>query len=377
VRRELERLDIPGEHERRERAWALVQAAYAEREPQPRARHFVRPLLAAAAIAAVAAAVLSPPGRAVLDRVREAVGVDDASQALFELPAAGRVLVTADSGAWVVDFDGSKRRLGDYREASWSPFGRFVVASREAELAALRPTGETRWTLARPAVRLPRWGGTRRDTRIAYLSRTDLRVVAGDGDGDRLVARRVARVAPAWRPGTFRFLAYVAGGRLVAADPESGRRFWTRRVPEVARLEWSRDGELLLVQGPSVLRVYRSDGTIRYDLLGPAAATVTAATFSRQNAVAFVQQARGRSQLWTIPRLRPDGSAARQLFSGPGAFSGVAWSPDGRWLLVGWSDANQWLFVGSSGAQRVRAVANVSAQFESRTPPRIVGWISP
>jgi hypothetical protein len=130
VRRELERLDIPGEHERRERAWALVHAAYAEREPQPRARHFVRPLLAAAAIAAVAAAVLSPPGRAVLDRVREAVGVERASQALFELPAAGRVLVTADSGAWVVDFDGSKRRLGDYREASWSPFGRFVVASR-------------------------------------------------------------------------------------------------------------------------------------------------------------------------------------------------------------------------------------------------------
>jgi WD40 repeat protein len=204
-----------------------------------------------------------------------------------------------------------------------------------------------------------------------------LRVVAGDGDGDRLVAGRAARVAPAWRPGTFRFLAYVAGGRLVAADPESGRRFWTRRIPEVARLEWSRDGKMLLVQGPRVLRIYRPDGSLQYDLLGPEAAPIAAATFSPRNAVAFVQQARGRSQLWTIPTLRPDGSAARQLFSGPGAFAGLAWSPDGQWLLVGWSDADQWLFVGSDRTQRVRAVANVASQFDSSTPPRIAGWVSP
>jgi WD40 repeat protein len=377
VRRELERLEIPGEHEARERAWALVQAAYAAREPQPRERHFVRPVLAAAAIAAVAAAVLSPPGRAVLDRVREAVGVESASEALFELPAAGRVLVTADSGTWVVDPDGSKRRLGDYREASWSPFGRFIVVSRDTELAALTPEGETRWTLARPKVRLARWGGTQNDTRIAYLSRSDLRVVAGDSDEDRLVASGVASIAPAWRPETIRFLAYVAGGRVVAVDPESGRRFWSRRIPGISKLQWSRDGELLLVQGPRVLRVYNPSGTLRYDLLGPQAAPITAATFSPRNAVAFVQRVSGRSQLWTIPRLRPDGSAARQLFSGPGAFGSVAWSPDGRWLLVGWSDADQWLFVGSGSGQRVRAVANVSSQFESSTPPRVAGWIAP
>ncbi len=377
MRRELERLDVPGEHEARERAWALVQPAYAVREPQPRERRFVRPVLAAAAMAAISAAVLSPPGRAVLDRVREAVGVEGASEGLFELPAAGRVLVTADSGTWVVDSDGSKRRLGMYREASWSPFGRFIVVSRDAELAALTPQGETRWTLARPTVRLARWGGTRNDTRIAYLSRSDLRVVAGDSDGDRLVSSGVASIAPAWRPGTIRFLAYVADGRVVAADPESGRQFWLRRVAGVSKLEWSRDGELLLVQGPRVLRVYDASGTLRYDLLGAQAARITAAMFSPQNAVAFVQRLRGRSQLWTIPRLRPDGSAARQLFSGPGTFGSVVWSPDGRWLLVGWSDPDQWLFVGRDGGQRVRAVANISSQFDSTTPPRVAGWISP
>ena len=66
----------------------------------------------------------------MLDEIREVVGVEESAPALFSLPASGQLLVTADSGAWVVDEDGSKRLLGGYREASWSPFGRFVVASR-------------------------------------------------------------------------------------------------------------------------------------------------------------------------------------------------------------------------------------------------------
>ena len=38
VRLELERIEIPDEHEARERSWAVVSAAFAEREPQPRRR---------------------------------------------------------------------------------------------------------------------------------------------------------------------------------------------------------------------------------------------------------------------------------------------------------------------------------------------------
>src|SRR5918994_2445386 len=96
VRRELERLEVPGEHEARERAWALVQAAYSEREPGPPRRLTPRPILVAAAVAALVAAALSPAGRAVLDGVREAVGVESASESLFEVPSGGRLLVTAD-----------------------------------------------------------------------------------------------------------------------------------------------------------------------------------------------------------------------------------------------------------------------------------------
>jgi hypothetical protein len=157
----------------------------------------------------------------VLDGVRKVVGVENAQPALFSLPAPGRLLVTADSGAWVVDEDGSKRRLGSYREASWSPFGRFVVGSRRNELVALTPGGEVRWTLARPDVRFPRWGGTKTDTRIAYLSQGKLRVVGGDGRGDRLLDPLAGEQAPAWQPGSGHRLAYVRRDgtvRVVNAD---------------------------------------------------------------------------------------------------------------------------------------------------------------
>ena len=231
MRKELERIELPGEHEARERSWAVVQAAFAEREPQPRRRSW-KPVAALALALAVVAGLLSPPGRAVLDELREVVGVEQSAPALFSLPAPGRLLVTADSGAWVVDQDGSKRLLGSYREASWSPFGRFVVASRPNELVALTPEGDVRWTLGRPDVRFPRWGGTRTDTRIAYLSAGTLRIVGGDGKGDRLLDSRPGDRAPLWRPGSAHVLIYERrDGSIRVVDVDTGAQL-ERKVPE-------------------------------------------------------------------------------------------------------------------------------------------------
>ena len=201
MKRELEQIEIPNEHEARVRSLAVVREAFAEREPQPRRRSW-KPLAAIAIALVVVAGLLSPPGRAVLDDIRGVVGVEKAQPALFSLPTRGRLLVTADSGAWVVEEDGSKRLLGSYREASWSPFGRFVVVSRRNELAALTPEGDPHWSLARRDVRFPRWGGTRTDTRIAYFSQGQLRVVGGDGKGDRLLDNQAALNAPSWKPGS-------------------------------------------------------------------------------------------------------------------------------------------------------------------------------
>jgi hypothetical protein len=222
VKRELERLEIPGEHEARERAWGVVAAAFAEREPVPRRRSW-KPVAAVAVALVALAGLLSPPGRAVLDEIREVVGVEGAEPALFSLPTGGRLLVTSDAGAWVVERDGSKRLLGDYREASWSPFGAFVVASRANELVALEPDGDVRWSLARPDVRLPRWGGSRTDTRIAYFSGGALRVVVGNGKSDRLLDRGAALRAPVWRPGPGHVLVYARrDGSIRAVDADSG-----------------------------------------------------------------------------------------------------------------------------------------------------------
>lgn len=378
MRRELERIEIPSEHDARTRTWEVVRAAYAEREPVPRQRALVRPLLVAATAAAFVAAAFSAPGRAVIESVGDALGVSGAEKALFSLPDAGRLLVVSDGGAWTVARDGSKRRLGGYDDASWSPFGRFVVAVGGNELAALEPDGDVRWKLSRPDVRLPRWGGSRRDTRIAYLSGADLRVVGGDGRGDRLLARAVDGVAPAWRPATFHFLAYAKSGSVIVGDAESGRRFWSRRVGRVVALEWSPDGELLLVRGPRSLRVFDQAGTLRHELLvGRVAAPVTAAAFSPSSrSVAFAQQTAGRAHVWLIPRLRPKGSGARELFVGPGSFTDLAWSPNGHWLLVAWREPGQWLFLSTFTGRRVRAVGNVAEQFDSQRFPNLKGWVA-
>jgi hypothetical protein len=357
----------------RRRAFALVQAAFAERERVSWPRRHARGLAVCAAALALVGAVLSPPGRAVLDDVRESIGIRKAQPALFSLPASGRLLVTSSAGSWVVSRDGSKRLLGPYREASWSPFGHFVVAARANELAALDPQGGVRWTIARPRARFPRWGGSRTDTRIAYLSGGRLRLVAGDGTGDRLLAEAVSPVAPAWRPGSRFVLAYARKGEVVAVEAKTSRRLWQHGVPGVRALSWSEDGRLLLVRARRSLVVLDAQGRTRVELLGRESAPFVegAALAPDGRTAAVVERAGGRSQIWLIA-IRPGRETARHVFSGAGSFDGLAWSPDGRWLLVSWRAANQWLFFRSASVRAIRGVSDIASQFDGF--PTLEGW---
>ena len=68
----------------------------------------------------------------------------------------------------------------------------------------------------------------------------------------------------------------------------------------------------------------------------------------------------------------------RVLFSGPGRFGRLAFSPDGRQLLVPWPEADQWLFLSVARGGHVGAVANIARQF-ARGPrpgpfPDAVEW---
>ena len=375
VRRALERVEVPEEHEARERVWALIRTAWAEREPEPR-RLPLRALVALAAVVALVGAALSPPGRAVIEEVREAIGVEGAEPALFSLPSGGRLLVTSERGVWIVQPDGSKRLLGRYREASWSPNGRFVVVARANELAALDPKGNLRWSLARPAVRHPRWTGSASDTRVAYLSGASIRVLAGDGTDDRALGS-ASRIAPAWRPGPRHVVAYMRGDRRLAiVDADTGRSLGRSRVVEpAAQLEWSSDATHLVAVRPRGLAVYTADGRLRAQRALPG--RLGAAAFAPAGGrFAVVRTIRGRSEVLVFDAARL-GAPAQRVFSGEGRFTDVVWSPDGRWLLVAWRAADQWVFLRSAGVRRVEAVSRISTQLRSRLFPTLNGWCCP
>jgi hypothetical protein len=366
VRRELERVEIPDEHGARERTWAVVRSAFAERAPIERRSFHLRPVLALVVVVALLAAAFSSPGMAVLDRIRRTVGIEHAAPALFSLPSAGKVLVRTDKGVWVVQQDGSKRFLGRYRDASWSPFGRFVVTTRKNELAALEPTGQVHWTLARRGARLASWGGTRTDTRIAYVSGGGLRVVAGDGTGDRSgCADAVAPARPAWKPGSTHVLAFATPrGSVEVYAVDTCRRLWhTSSGLHPTKLEWSRDGRLLVL-APSGFRVYDANGQLLAEGRPPTPSRDSDAMFlPGGNAVAAIRIRGGESNV----------RARGTLFHAAGRLGQVVPAPDGRWLLVTWPSANQWIFVRSNG-RGIRAVSGISGQFDSGSFPTVEGW---
>jgi Tol biopolymer transport system component len=350
----------------RARSLDVVRAAYREREPAPRRRRGWAPIAAVAACLVVAVAVTlaaGAPGDAVARWVRTVLGVghEDARPALVRLPGGGKLL----AGSWVVSADGSRRRLEGYDGTSWSPHGMFVVAWRGGELSALEPGGAVRWSLARrQPVRVARWAPVD-GYRIAYLSGGELRVVNGDGTGDRRHGPARARVAPAWRPDAAHVLAYVdARDRVTVVAVDSGRVLWrTRPAPGVRELAWSPDGRRLLVAQARRLDVLGRGGRLTARRTLPAGAVADDVAWApRGRTLAFVRRfTAGRSEV-VLTRAR---GRARVLFGGPGRFGTLAWSPSGRRLLVPWPDADQWLFLAPAGG-RTTAVANIARQFGPR-----------
>ena len=361
----MRRFRAPDERDAGERAWEVARAAYESREPVAWPRRHARPLVIGALVAAAVAAVLSPPGRSVVHSLRKAVGVENARTELFSLPARGRLLVSGHGGAWIVNADGSRRRLGAYRDAAFSPHGLFVAATKANELVALDPKGNVRWTLPRRSPRFPTWTGTRMDTRIAYVSAGRLHVVAGDGTGDRTVGP-AARVAPVWRPAGGRVIAYSTGRAAVVHDVDSGHVLLRTPGGAPQRLAWSDDGRRLLVFRPFGLRVYDSRGrVVLQDDPSDATHDADAAFVPGTHRLVIIRNHGLASDVFT-------GHDGRLLYRGSGVLRQVVFSPDGRWLLVTWPTANQWVFVRTGHPRRIVGVSRISAQFGGY--PRVASW---
>lgn len=369
MRDALERIAVPDDEAARERAREVALAAFAGRNPV--ARRGRAPLIAVVVALAVAivSAAASPPGMAIVDRVREIVGVERSAPALFALPGGGRLLVAADDGVWVAEANGKKRLLAGYGEASWSPFGRFLAATRDNELAALEPDGDVHWTLARAGISSPRWTGTPTDTRIAYVDRSGVRVVAGDGTGDRLVARR-AQGPVAWRPGGSHVLAFLAGRELRVESVDT-RRALVRRTVEIeprlhTDLEWSTDGRRLLVVNDGTLRVFEAGGGLVAEST-PSSGRVVDAVFRPGTDRVLVASTGGGQSI--VSEL----GSGRTIFAGTGVFDEITPSPDGRWLVVDWRTADQWVFVRLEGRRALRAFSGIAGQFGGGEAV-IAGW---
>jgi hypothetical protein len=376
IERRLRSLEAPDEAHAGARAWEVVAAGYEQLERAPAARRRITPraLALVAAALCLAALAISPAGAGVVhwvgDRFAGTPGVRNARPALVSLPAPGRLLVSSRDGAWVVPRHGARRLLGPYRDAAWSPHGLFVAGVRGRSLMAVDTLGHVHWALTRPTPpRHPSWSPVD-GFRVAYLSGHTLRVVAGDGTGDRLLAAGVAPVAPVWRPGPGHVLSYVtAAGAVRTRRVDGGHTLWRTGAgsPTPLALEWSPRGDAVLVLRQSSVELLSGrSGQVQKTFGLRAGTRAVAADISPDGrTIALVRyRERARRSDVLLLSVRSSGWHPRSAFPGAGRYGGVRWSPNGRWLLVTWPAADQWVFLRSSAVRGLVAVSHIGRAFE-------------
>lgn len=387
---------VPGADAAEERGLAMVAAAFGERSGRAAERRARLPRLALAmAVAALfAALVLSPAGAAVRRWLGDVFqpGVHNAEPALTRIPGGGRLAVDSPAGPWVVRPGGSRRLLGRYREATWSPHGLFLAAASGRTLTAVAPDGTPHWSLAAPArVADPRWSPS--GFRIAYLAGGELRVVHADGEAFSKLRAATAPVAPSWSPAGVPNLAYVErGGRVTIAEANSGRTLATAAaLPGIRTLEWGTGGVLLEASSKAVrlrtLEVDKLGGGMR---LGPprrvrlpGSGPIGGAALSPGGGqLAVLRQARGGRPRAEVDLVQLGSGSIRRLFRTPGRLGQIAWSPDASRLLITWPEADQWLFLPIGGHRHLQAIGEISRQFNPGGSsggafPQIAGWCCP
>lgn len=385
---------LPDTRASEERAWGVVRAAQASRVTARRRRRHGAGLVAVGALglAALVLATASRPREALARWIRQTIGIvarPAAPQTLAGLPGGGKLLVDSSHEQWLVTVDRQRHRLGSYAGAQLSPHGRFVLAWRGGELEALTPRGQPQWSVTTPApVKLARWSTD--GYRVAYLVGSSLRVVAGDGSGDRDLVDGVAPVAPAWQPnvgaGADHLIALLdARGYLQLRDADTGALVWRRRPPVApSELLWARGGQILASLASGRLILYGVGGRVLASWLPPSGEALGAAAFEPAGARIAVVLRRRAPRADSVVTLLATPTGLRQapvlLLSVPEQISAVVWSPDGRWLLAPSPSADEWTLIHAQPPSSLRAVSRVSGRFVASGEraaaafPTLAGW---
>ena len=199
----------------------------------PSAARRRRPRWILAAAATVAAVAVAGAALAATDRLEVRIGPQPAAERVARVPQApppGQVRVPAEARGLALVAGGrlwlgTREGLGVQRlaasTAELSPNALFAAAGLGDSLVAMAPDGRRAWSVPTPGeVAAIAWAPN--PIAVAYVvrrgGRHELRVIEGDGDGDRLVDPDVRPVRPAWRADT-QALAYVGrGGAVRVAD---------------------------------------------------------------------------------------------------------------------------------------------------------------
>ena len=374
-----------------QRAWAIVRSAYNPR-PAPRGRRrwrTIAPALACAVvIAAIAVVSASAPREALARWIRQAIGYSAQPHPrpmLSGLPGAGQLLINAPSGPWIVHGDGSRRYLGPYTAAAWSPHSLYVVAWHGATLAALDPHGHPHWRLTSDGrITVARWSPD--GYRIAYIAGRGLNIVAGDGSDEHQLDQSVDPVAPAWEPrtGEAHHLAFVdRSGDIELHAADTGALVWrVTPIEPPQQLLWSPDGTRLVAVAAHRLSVYTSHGRVIATTTVQAGDVLGAAAFAGHDRLAIILSQVNQTAD-SVLLVAPDRLGFRRepqvLFTVPEQITGLAWSPDQQWLLAASSSADQWIFIHATPPTRLTAIGRIASQFRrdgtpSAGSPKLAGW---
>jgi hypothetical protein len=225
-------------------------------------------------------------------------------------PGANGIAVVAGGRLWL-RVGGARIEGLRARAADLSPHALYAAVGVGRSLIVTAPNGRRAWTLRAPGeVKAVAWSPDA--LKIAYVAGTQLRLVEGDGDHDRLVDRGVRGVRPSWRADSLA-VAYVgAGGHAVVYD--LGRL--SRRVVPPTVPQFSAPGFPCSALGPLRAVAFAPAGKA---LAGAAPDGVVIAGARRTFCVPYEARVHPTSLAW----LAPDEVAVGEVTDGPPGVSRI------------------------------------------------------